>query len=130
VKVPPFEEVPFLDTHPLHRRALSSGSRCQVPGIRCPVNRGKEEVRKRLKIVGTNSTTPLESIKASKNELKTNWFCMQKRAIRGQVRTKQRERGEGRHLGQKRLVLYSNICFKQLFENWFGGNRPTAALVF
>jgi hypothetical protein len=38
VKVPPFEEVPFLDTHPLQRRTLLRGFGCQVPGIRCPVS--------------------------------------------------------------------------------------------
>jgi len=38
VKVPPFEEVPFLDTYPLQRRTLLRGFRCQIPGIRCPVS--------------------------------------------------------------------------------------------
>jgi hypothetical protein len=32
------------------------------------------KMQKNVKIAGTNSTSPLESIKASKNELKTNWF--------------------------------------------------------
>jgi hypothetical protein len=30
--------------------------------------------KKDVKLEGTNSTTPLESTKVSKNELKTNWF--------------------------------------------------------
>jgi hypothetical protein len=32
------------------------------------------ESAKNVKIDGTNSTSPLESIKVPKNELKTNWF--------------------------------------------------------
>jgi len=37
VKVLPFEDFLFLDTHPLEGRILSSGSGSRVPGIRCLV---------------------------------------------------------------------------------------------
>jgi hypothetical protein len=36
--------------------------------------------KKILKIVGTNSISPLGSIKVPKNELKTNWFLSVKSA--------------------------------------------------
>jgi hypothetical protein len=39
---------------------------------------------KDVKIEGTNSISPLESTKVSKNELKTNWFLSAKRAKRTQ----------------------------------------------
>ena len=148
MKVSPFEGGPFLDTHSLQGRTLSSGARCQVPGNRCPVSgiglvgqndqrvvlglpptraianrtgchpresggpfsiwntmdsrlRGNDmqtcgtRVRKNVKIAGTNSTTPLESIKAPKNELKTNWFCMQNRAISGRLPSSDEEGSGG-----------------------------------
>jgi hypothetical protein len=37
---------------------------------------------KNVKIGGTNSASALESAKASKNELKTNWFLSAKKAKR------------------------------------------------
>jgi len=44
-----------------------------------------EYAKKMLKIGGTNSTSPLESIKTPKNELKTNWFLSAKK---GQTNSK------------------------------------------
>ena len=41
-----------------------------------------EANEKDVKIVGTNSTSVLESIKGSKNELKTNWVLHAKTTIR------------------------------------------------
>jgi hypothetical protein len=34
----------------------------------------RQGAKKDVKTEGTNSTSPLESTKVSKNELKTNWF--------------------------------------------------------
>jgi hypothetical protein len=41
---------------------------------------------KDVKIAGTNSISPLESTKVSKNELKTNWFLSEKEAKRSEKR--------------------------------------------
>ena len=46
----------------------------------CRKRQGHGEGNKMLKIAGTNSATPLESVKVSKNELKTNWFSACKRS--------------------------------------------------
>ena len=58
-----------------HQISRAEGPWGQTSSARC-----LRQPQKMLKIVGTNSTTPLESVKVSKNELKTNWFLSAKSA--------------------------------------------------
>ena len=44
----------------------------------------RQGAKKDVEIEGTNSTSPLESTKVSKNELKTNWFLRAKKANQSQ----------------------------------------------
>jgi len=86
-------------------------------------------VQKDVKIEGTNSTSPLESIKVSKNELKTNWFLMlknpkrtpfwsQKHAVCVETNSNLRAGRfwlAGRHMGG------STTCFRALIPVFFAG---------
>ena len=77
---------PWVGRRPMTTRNDSSGR--VRPSIKLGhyPNDGKRRqgAKKDVKIEGTNSTSPLESTKVSKNELKTNWFLRAKKANQSQ----------------------------------------------
>jgi hypothetical protein len=77
---------PWVGRRPMTTRNDSSGK--VRPSIKLgdyPNDQKRRQgAKKDVKIEGTNSTSPLESIKVSKNELKTNWFLSAKKANQSQ----------------------------------------------
>jgi len=78
---------------------------------------------KDVKILGTNYASLLESAKASKNELKTNWILHAKTPIIVQETARIVTIAGVCADGVWESQVNSNTCFKQVFE--FGRNHPT-----
>ncbi len=150
VKAPPFEEAPFLDTYPPQGGNLGfplSREGREFRGSWCPPKQAPESQHRKARVRSPGieaKRTCEKDVKNRENELNNSFginksvkkanskrtdFACKKEQLEAKKEQTARERG-GSRLEQKMPILYSNICFKQSFDERLQGNWPTVRLVF